>query len=149
MYEYFKTDYFRNIPVVPGAREGIAALKAKGFRLVIVTSRQLVIEKATREWLDRNFPEGTFDEVAFGNHWGKNGTKTSKLELCKDLGASILIDDTYDYIKEVSEAGLHGILFNLDDAYPWNKNKELPKGSTRAPSWTSVVEQVLKMTEDC
>lgn len=148
MYEYFKTDYFRDIPVVPGAKEGVAALKAKGFRLVIVTSRQLVIKEATHKWLQLNFPEGTFDEVAFGNHWGKNGTKTSKLDLCKDLGASILVDDTYNYIKEVSEAGLHGILFNLDNSYPWNKTDELPRGATRASDWNSVVEQVLKLAEE-
>lgn len=147
VYEFFKTDSFHKIPVIPGAKEGLATLKAKGFRLVIVTSRQLVIQEATKDWLRRNFPEDTFDEVAFGNHWGKKGSKTSKQDLCNELGASILIDDNYNYIKEVAEAGLHGVLFDLDNTYPWNNSDKLPERAARASSWTSVVDQILKITE--
>jgi hypothetical protein len=39
-----------------------------------------------------HFP-GKFASVQFGNHWGTTGRKRSKADMCKDVGASLLIDD--------------------------------------------------------
>lgn len=40
--------------VVPGAFEGLKALKEMGFDLVLVTSRPLELESKTWEWLEAN-----------------------------------------------------------------------------------------------
>lgn len=128
--------------------EGVTALKAKGYRLVVVTSRQLVIKDATHDWLERNFPDGIFDEVVFGNHWGKNGVKTSKLDLCKELNASVLIDDSLIYATEVAKEGIPALLFSLDNSYPWNQADELPRGVTRVTDWNAVVDQVVKLIDN-
>ena len=39
---------------------------------MVVTSRQHVIQDATRQWLNKHF-EGIFEDVLFGNHWCARG----------------------------------------------------------------------------
>lgn len=117
-------------------------MKEKGYHIVVVTSRQLVIERNTRDWLAKNFPEGTFDRVEFGNHWGKDGLKRSKGEICRLLGASVLIDDSLTYTSEVASEGFHALLFDLNGTYPWNKSDSLPSGVTRVTNWDMVVKEI-------
>lgn len=147
VHEFFRTDYFKNMPVVPGAQQAVAKLREMGFDLVVVTSRQLVIEKDTREWLARNFPASAFRDIAFGNHWGLEGRKIRKVDLCRELGAVMLIDDSLAYAEEIASAGMQALLFDLNGEYPWNSVKgELPSGITRVTSWSGVLEYVKNMS---
>lgn len=50
--------------------------------LVIVTSRQFVIQKPTLKWLELHYP-GIFAEVHFGNHWALEGKSKPKSEICR------------------------------------------------------------------
>jgi len=92
-----------------------------------------------------------FDEILFGNHWGKSD-KVSKEELCRQLGACALIDDNIGYIMEVAakdtSTNMTGILFGLDGSYMWNKCKskeeeekvvEQAENITRVQNWAQVV----------
>lgn len=137
------------MPVVRGAKEGIAALREMGFRLVVVTSRQLIIKQDTENWLRHNFAPDSFTDVVFGNHWGLHGRKISKLDLCKELGAKLLIDDSLIYAKEIAAAGMQSVLFDLDGSYMWNKTDEpLPRGIMRVSNWQQVIEQVARHTPE-
>jgi hypothetical protein len=49
--------------------------------LVVVTSRQHVIQDVTLDWLDAHFP-GLFSEVYFGNHFALQGASRSKSDIC-------------------------------------------------------------------
>ncbi len=78
---FFESPFFHNLPVIPDAADGLRALKS-AFRLVVVTSRQTAIEAETRAWLLRHYPD-TFDDVAFGNHYGLEGAKKYVLLSCR------------------------------------------------------------------
>lgn len=143
VHDFFKSKHFEDIPLVPGALEGVRSLKERGFDLVVVTSRQLIIEKITREWIGRHFPDNTFQAVAFGNHWGLDGRKVGKAQLCKEMGASVLIDDSLAYTEEVASVGLKALLFDLDGLYGWNRcNSKLAHGVTRVRGWEEVLEHL-------
>lgn len=66
---FFDSAYFRDMPLVPGAVEGVKALKASGYELVVVTSRQLFLEQITNRWVHEKFAN-CFSRIVFGNHWG-------------------------------------------------------------------------------
>jgi hypothetical protein len=117
----------------------LQALRNAGFHLVIVTSRQLVIADQTRAWVARHFP-GRFepDDILFGNHWGRSGDKTSKLALCRSIGAEAIIDDAVSYSCECAANGIPAVLFGN---YAWNQSDEpLPSGVTRLTGWVDVVK---------
>lgn len=104
--QFFISDYFADIPTIPHAYEILQELQSWNiFDFVIVTSRQTIIEKATRQWIDKHFP-GIFSEMRFGNIYGAVGKKFTKPEMCKELRAEILIDDSLKYGRECSRQGI-------------------------------------------
>lgn len=62
MHEFFDSPHFKNgIPPLPGAAPALGRLGG-WCDLVVVTSRQHVIQDATCGWLDDHYP-GVFQEV--------------------------------------------------------------------------------------
>ncbi|MGH7234327.1 MAG: hypothetical protein ACREF7_02680, partial [Candidatus Saccharimonadales bacterium] len=59
----------------------------------------------------------------------------SKAEVCQELGAIALIDDSLGHTKECAEVGIEGILFG---DYYWNQVDVLPPGVTRCVDWQAV-----------
>lgn len=136
MESFFISTYFKEtIGPVFGAVEAMSILK-NHFDLHVVTSRQFVIEDITRSWILKYFPN-TFINIHFGNHYAREGGSISKPELCRRIGAQLLIDDSAKYANECAAVGLPVILFG---DYAWNRG--LPVHSahiTRAPSWYHVL----------
>jgi hypothetical protein len=116
--------------------------------LVVVTSRQLDIEEATKAWLHRHYPD-VFSAVRFGHHYGKaddNRKPKTKAELCAELGATVLIDDSLIYANQCSASIDHVVLFDFDGSYPWNKTQNaLPANVHRAHSWPEVIDTLVRL----
>jgi len=77
--------------------------------LVVVTSRQMDIQDATHAWLERHYP-GLFTTVRFGHHFAKAGDNrkgATKPEMCAELGAPILIDDSLIYARQCAATMQH------------------------------------------
>ena len=69
--------------------------------------------------------------------------RRSKQEMCLEVNAALLIDDSVAYSSEVAVAGMGAFLFG---EYPWNGggsdsvDLHLPPGVLRAVSWAHVSE---------
>lgn len=113
--------------------ETIAALKqlAEQYELWIVTGRNLTWQKGTKEWVDRYLP-GLFAGI---RHCGD----TPKSEVCAEINAHTIIDDSPYYLSFCVKAGMQAILFG---EYPWNADAP-EAGITRAKDWDEVVEVLL------
>lgn len=48
-----------------------------------------------------------------------------KSDICKAVGASLLIDDNPSYAMECAAAGINVLLYDWNRSYPWSK---LPDG---------------------
>lgn len=148
VHSFFQSPHFaKGIPVIPGAYESLCRLQ-RHCDLVVVTSRQHIIQDMTREWLDRHYP-GLFSKVYFGNHFALHGTSRAKSDICKEVGASVLIDDNPGYALECAAAGINVLLYDWEHAYPWSK---LPSGSNHprisvVKNWGEVEHAVMAMAE--
>lgn len=140
-HRFFKTDRFRNLPLVSGAKAGVAEL-ARHHQLYVVTGRQNVVQEITREWLDRNFPD-IFKEVEFTNNYPQDSSLTlAKGEMCKRLGCEVLIDDDTRHIESLMKYGVKLIVLYK----PWNKYHRLPDSVIRVDGWREIVEAVSKLS---
>ncbi|KAG8373881.1 hypothetical protein BUALT_Bualt11G0071400 [Buddleja alternifolia] len=120
VHEFFKTSYFKKgIYPIPGAQMALQKL-SKLCNLSIVTSRQNAIKDHTIEWIDKHYP-GLFQEIHFGNHFALDGQSRPKSDICKCLGAKVLIDDNPRYAIECAEVGIKVLLFDYENSYPWCK----------------------------
>ncbi|XP_072952762.1 uncharacterized protein [Typha angustifolia] len=143
VHEFFKTTYFRNgIHPIPGARHALQKLSSF-CDLSVVTSRQNAIKDHTLEWLGKHYP-GLFQEIHFGNHFALDGQSKPKSEICRTLGAQVLIDDNPRYALECAEVGVRVLLFDYDNSYPWCKTgiEDLHPLVTKVHNWQEVEQQL-------
>jgi len=134
--DFFKTNDFRNIPVVVGSREAINILSEE-HELVIVTARPKSTYDDTWTWLDRNYP-GKFNGVHFASHhFPGNGTKKNKSDFCLEHGYGILIDDYHGHVNECAEKGITSFLMTR----PWNW-ETLHQKVIRVRNWQDAVEKI-------
>ncbi|XP_026438797.1 uncharacterized protein LOC113337296 isoform X2 [Papaver somniferum] len=144
VHEFFKTPYFKTgIHPLPGAQVTLHKL-SKFCNLSVVTSRQNAIKDHTIEWLEKHFP-GLFQEIHFGNHFALDGISRPKSEICRSLGAHVLIDDNPRYALECAEAGIRVLLFDYENSYPWSKSESaaLHPMVTKVHNWDEVEQQLV------
>ncbi|RYG69280.1 hypothetical protein EON64_03115 [archaeon] len=117
MEAFFESNHFKQgLNPLPHAYDVLQRMKFL-YSLHVVTARQHKVEAITRSWLNTHFPN-TFDEVHFGNHYSKDGKSRSKAEICKTIGAKLLIDDNMIYATQCALEGISVVLFGR---YPWNR----------------------------
>jgi 5'(3')-deoxyribonucleotidase len=122
--------------------EAVGALSVlrRSFKLVLVTSRRATIEKETRAWIKKYFPD-IFDEVYFAGIFDKKlhagSWSQTKKDIFERIGAQYIIDDQLKHCAGAVEVGAQAILFG---DYPWNRTDVLPGGVTRCKDWAAVLE---------
>jgi uncharacterized HAD superfamily protein len=120
------------IPLMAGASFAISELQKK----LLITARETIFEEITQKWVDEHF-EGQDIELYFAmnpKHQPSMNRKT-KGELCRDLGAFILIDDNVENCESALEAGVEAILFGN---YGWQVS--VPEKAIRCKDWPAVLE---------
>jgi 5'(3')-deoxyribonucleotidase len=132
---FFETPEFANPAPF---KEAVAALKklSQRYTLVVVTARDTLTEKITRDWLDKHFAK-IFKEAHFTARYNLEGKARSKADVCQAVGAKYLIDDTPRNIIEAAEAGINCLLFG---DYPWSKSMSLPANVIEVRNWDEVLE---------
>lgn len=144
VHEFFKTPYFKTgIYPIPGAQKALHKL-SRLCKLSVVTSRQNVIKDHTVKWLEKYYP-GVFHEIHFGNHFALDGESKSKSEICRSLGAKVLIDDNPRYAIECAEVGIKVLLFDYENSYPWCKTDSVNQNPlvTKVHDWDQVEQQLV------
>ncbi|CAN1136156.1 hypothetical protein LINPERPRIM_LOCUS20926 [Linum perenne] len=146
VHEFFKTAYFKNgIYPLPGAQRVLHKLSSH-CKLSVVTSRQNIIKDHTVDWLEKHYP-GLFHEIHFGNHFALQGESKPKSEICRSLGADILIDDNPRYALECAEVGIMVLLFDYENSYPWSKSDSVEQHPlvTKVYNWQQVEKHIASL----
>lgn len=144
VHAFFESEHFKDgIAPIPGAQRSLLQL-AEFCHLVVVTSRQHVIRHQTLDWIERHYP-GIFSDVYFGNHFALEGEARPKSEICRSIGAEVLIDDNPRYAVECAQHNIGVLLFDHNNSYPWSKTSDGPVHPliTRVESWDDVEASLL------
>lgn len=120
-----------HVPLLPSAEFAISQL-ARSYDIVLITARDKSWEAATRRWLAGNIGENVVDVYFTAAHRDKR--EMTKGQLCRHLGASMLIDDNIEHCKSAIDEGVKAILFGV---YGWNH--AAPEGMIRCVDWQSVL----------
>lgn len=119
----------------PPAIQSLHALQklSRIYELHIITGRPRHLAAATQTLLDQYF-NGIFRSVTYTHVFGDSSL--TKLDACRAIGASVLIDDHARHIKAVTAGGVDAILFG---DYAWNEAETLPPQTTRAANWDEIL----------
>eukprot|EP01035_Chromulina_nebulosa_P018322 gene18322-24011_t len=134
---FFDSPHIHELSTVSGSYDALKLLK-QDFSLHIVTSRQHIVEDLTRQWIQKNYPD-IFDEIHFGNHYTKNGISRSKSDICKDINALLLVDDSLIYAKHCAICGIPVILFGN---YPWNRPNDIDRSLFTHSSGKCLIHEI-------
>lgn len=128
------TVQYAEIQPLPEAVSAVLDL-AKNHELHLITARDKSVERVTMAMLDQYLPNCSTSI----EHVGKD---RSKGEVCKVLGADILIDDNMKHLIDGLAHGMpSGGALHFGD-YPWNSSEVLPEGIVACSDWEAVVQEV-------
>lgn len=108
---------------------------SKDHELHVITARREHERDVTQHMLDMYLP-GVFTSLELVGFHGSKG------EVCKRLGADLLIDDNARHLKDAVENGIaieNALLFG---DYIWNAPSDANSGLTRCVNWTEVKREV-------
>lgn len=134
--QYLHSDEYQ-LATPPSATIEVINELGKRHELHIVTGRSDFLTETTQNMLDRYFP-GIFRSIEFTNFFGSQ--QRSKAQVCKSLGADLLIDDHLHHVTVVAQSGVEAYLFGN---YPWNQADQLPTNITRVRDWHEVATKLL------
>lgn len=134
VYGYLETDH-SHIDSLEGAKEAIMELSSR-HDLYVVTARHPKFEESTKRWINERFGN-VFQSVISIGYAPIMEKPVTKAEICNQLGAVALIDDSVGHVTHCAESGIEGVLFGN---YPWNQTDELPERVTRCNDWPAVLE---------
>lgn len=136
--EYHQSGHIATYGMIEGASDALKQLK-KRFKLIVITTRRNSINKLTKEWIDRYYPN-IFDDIIFSGFFDsptKESINMTKGDLAKGVGADYLIDDQLKHVRSAAEIGIKGLLFG---EYLWNKTDLLPENVVRVKSWNEILK---------
>jgi 5'(3')-deoxyribonucleotidase len=134
--DYYKTNYFKNIKPIAGAKENLEKLKSEGYELFVITGRSDKYKKGTKDWLTEYYPN-IFSDIFFANTFDIDNTDTKKSDICIKNNIPILIEDDPHHLADCVQAGIKTIVLDC----PWNKNFQA-KNSVRVFSWEEITQKV-------
>lgn len=126
---------FLGVEPVEESKTAIAKL-GEQFKIVAITARHPQFKDSSLEYLLQHF-RGEIADITLVGTSATVEVVRSKAEVCKELGAIALIDDSITHVLGCAEAGIGGVLFG---DYPWNQMDKLPEGVVRHKNWVGVLE---------
>lgn len=130
--DYYNSPEAKDALPIQGAQKAVQRLLDVWHKLYVVTARHDG-QKALTYWqIDIHFPD-MFTDIHFAHHYTEK--RMPKSELCKEVWATVLIEDNIDYALEASEQGIKTYLLER----PRNKRREETHPlMTRVKSWSEI-----------
>lgn len=122
---------------IPGAKDALRRLRARGAKIVALTSRDPgKLRNETITAIDEHFGIGAdehhlIDDVLFAGDPDIPGGHSKKSDIMIAIGGQILIDDAVRHVTDAAEAGLPAILL----AQPYNKTGHTWPPEKTANTW--------------
>ncbi len=105
------------------------------YRLALVSAKDPDFAAVTETWIERYFA-GVFDPVMLGiGHSERGERQVTKADVCRELGATILIDDQVGHFTGAARDGVRALVFG---GHPWNRDEPLPPNALRVADWSEV-----------
>ena len=132
---FYAADEFPYLPLVDGAVDTVPLLAEK-YELFAVTGRPRGLQLLTEKMINQHFA-GCFVGIHCTDAFGVGGDiPRPKVEVCREIGATIIIEDHLGHAIPCAEAGMHVILFDQ----PWNRKPIYYEGRIdRVHSWDEIL----------
>ena len=133
--EFYGSPEHRNILPIKDAFEVLSRFSKK-FTYVNITSRPEVVSGLTREILEGHYPNLMKEAHFLGHLHGGARQHQTKAQICKEVRAKLLIEDSLAHALDVATSGTRVVLLDT----PWNQHGTLPDNIERVSGWSEVAD---------
>ncbi len=135
-----ETDEYKSLS--PDPREAMILRElAKDHELHLITARKPEERAFTQQMLEREL-KGVFTSMEFVGWTGSKG------EVCKRLGADVLIDDNANHLHDAIEKDMPKTGAILFGDYPWNEADNTHENITHCFNWDAVKKVIDEIAHD-
>ncbi len=134
--EFHESYSLDEIKPVELAVEKIGSLLKKGDELYIITARPARFIKKAEDWVRHHFKTDKIKIIPSGDF--HEGQAANKSDICKELGITIILEDSGETALQCAEQGINVILFDK----PWNKMTRGHKKIARVSNWEEAVKEI-------
>jgi len=132
--ELMGTDEYKQLS--PSAEEVVVLTNlSKDHELHVITARRAHERELTQLMLDTYLP-GVFTSLELVGFTGSKG------EVCRRIGATVLIDDNVRHLEDAVKHGLPSQGAILFGDYPWNVQENISAGVIQCATWHDVSREV-------
>ena len=134
----FVNKYFlklsKKTPLIPGAKDVIDMLQKEGNELIVISARGGMVEEMKDVAIDKFNEEGlSFDKY----YWEQD----DKLEVSQQENIDVMIDDSYDVCKKLSENRIKTIYFRDKEMKKLEQNEYIKEVS----NWGEIYRYIKEM----
>ena len=134
----FVNKYFlklsKKTPLIPGAKDVIDMLQKEGNELIVISARGGMIEEMKDVAIDKFNEEG----LSFDKYYWK---QDDKLEVAQQENIDVMIDDSYDVCKKLSENRIKTIYFRDKEMKKLEQNEYVKEVS----NWGEIYRYIKEM----
>ena len=120
--------------LIPGARDVISMLQKDGYELIIISARGGMME----EMKDVAMEKLDGEKIKFNKYYWK---QDDKLEIAKKENIDVMIDDSYDVCKKLSENRIKTIYFRDKEMKKLEQNEYVKEVS----NWGEIYRYIKEM----
>ncbi len=130
--EWLESHHHASMNAMPGAIEAVGLLSLN-HELPVVTARSELRALETSALLDRHFG-GKLAGIHFTNGFAKN--RRSKGDVCLELGATLIIEDSSEHAYDNASKGMTVLLMDS----PWNQGVKNTSKIVRVFGWRGALD---------
>ena len=112
---FYDTSFHANLRPTRGSKEMVRKL-SENNTLIAVTGRQSYARDPTEKLIKNHFRD-SFSDIIYCDHF--TSSARSKGEICKEISADLLIDDSYKNCKECLDLSIPAVNFTGWPLYAW------------------------------
>lgn len=136
--QFFKTHYFFEAQPIEGATKVVNLLYEDEKH--IVTGRKDEFREITEYQAVQHFGD-IFCSYNYANTFSEIRKPVKKSEIALKLGLDLVVEDGYEYARDISSVGIPVILFNR----PWNLDREELDLVVRVNTWYGCFNEIKKI----
>ena len=134
---FHKSKEYESIKPIKGAVKSLSKLKEK-YELIAITARPENWAEKTEKFINLHFPS-LFSKIYYTTIMERK-VRIKKSDICKKIGAKIIIEDSYNNGIECALEGIKSILIDM----PWNRKEDYSHDNIEyTKNWEEIEELLL------
>ncbi|MEA3514681.1 MAG: hypothetical protein U9R34_04345 [Nanoarchaeota archaeon] len=134
--EFYAHPDFDNMTPIEGSVQAIQRL-AEEHDIYVITARPSYLEDKIRNRIESNYGS-CFRDIILTNQVFEKDDARKKSDICNDLGAKLMIEDSVSHAYDCVSEGIDVFLMDM----PWNQSYNADDKITRVYSWKDIEKEI-------